>query len=60
MTTLGDRAAALVGGTLSDWVQIADGNLSAVYRMTLCDGRTMVVKSAATVGQEAACSRRSG
>ena len=54
MTTLGDRAAALVDGTLSDWVQIAHGNLSAVYRMTLCDGRTMVVKSAATVGQEAA------
>lgn len=53
MRGLGDRAAALVGGTLSSWVRIADGNLSAVYRMTMHDGRTMVAKSAATAGQEA-------
>ena len=53
MRGLGDRAAALVGGTLSSWLRIADGNLSAVCRMTLHDGRTMVAKSAVTAGQEA-------
>jgi len=51
---LGDRAAALVDGTLDDWVRIADGNLSTVYRLKLRDGRIMVVKVAATAANEAA------
>ena len=54
MTALGDRAAALVGATLSNWVQMAGGDLSAVYRMTLHDGRTMVVKSSPGAVLEAA------
>ena len=55
MNGLGDRAAAPVDGTLDDWVQIADGNLSTVYRLKLRDGRIVVAKVAATAANEPRC-----
>jgi fructosamine-3-kinase len=55
--SLADRAAALVDGKLSDWSLITNGGISAVYRMTLRDGRALIVKSAPTASSEAAMLR---
>lgn len=45
MTSLAERAAALVGGTLADARRLSGGSLSEVIALTLADGRALIAKS---------------
>jgi fructosamine-3-kinase len=53
MTTLAQRAASLLGGTLARADPLAGGDLSQVIRIMLHDGRTAIAKGGPAPGTEA-------
>lgn len=57
MTTLADRGAALLGGTLRHVETLAGGSLSRLVRIVLTDGREAIVKTGPTPKMEAAMLR---
>jgi len=54
MTTLAERAAALLGGTLAQAEPLSGGDLSQVIRITLRDGRIAIAKGGKAPRTEAA------
>lgn len=54
MTSVADRAAALLGGAVAQARRLSGGSLSEVTRVALVDGRTVVAKSGGTARAEAA------